>query len=144
MRARLRRLGNSRGVILPKPVLAQLGIEQDDSLDLTVEHDRIVLRRLPVAPPRAGWAAEAAEIAAAGDDALVWNDFDNLAENLAGRMRLEKGEAVKRALRNEIDRIDANLPLRERLRPLQDRVLSRPATGMQADKSFFDALSGDP
>jgi antitoxin VapB len=36
------------------------------------------------------------------------------------------------------------LPLRERLRPLQDRVLSRPATGMQADKSFFDALSGDP
>jgi antitoxin component of MazEF toxin-antitoxin module len=28
MRASLRRLGNSRGVILPKPVLAQLGIEQ--------------------------------------------------------------------------------------------------------------------
>jgi len=34
------------------------------------------------------------------------------------------------------------LPLRERLRPLQDRILSRPATGFQADKTFYDELSG--
>jgi antitoxin VapB len=33
-------------------------------------------------------------------------------------------------------------PLRERLRPLQERVLARPATGFAADKAFFDELSG--
>ncbi len=76
MRASLRRLGNSRGVILPKAVLAQLGIEQEDCLDMAVEHDRIVLTRVPAAP-RAGWAEAAAEIAAAADDALVWPEFAN-------------------------------------------------------------------
>ncbi len=76
MRAALRRLGNSRGVILPKPVLAQLGIGQDDELDMQVEQDRIVLTRRPAAP-RAGWAEAAARIAAAGDDAPVWPEFAN-------------------------------------------------------------------
>jgi antitoxin MazE len=76
MRAALRRLGNSRGVILPKPILAQLGIGQDDCLDLVVERDRIVLTKL-AGSPRAGWATTAAEIAAAGDDSLVWPEFGN-------------------------------------------------------------------
>ena len=75
MRAALRRLGNSRGVILPKPVLAQLGIGQDDELDMQVERDRIVLTRRPAAP-RAGWA-EAATRTAAGDEALIWPEFAN-------------------------------------------------------------------
>jgi len=44
----------------------------------------------------------------------------------------------------ELHRLDAAVPLRERLRPLQDRVLSRPATGLEADKAFYDELSGDP
>jgi hypothetical protein len=143
MRASLRRLGNSRGVILPKPVLAQLGIEQEDSLDLTVEQDRIVLKRLPAAPP-AGRVAVAAEIAAAGEDGLVWPEFDQLAEKLVRQTHLTKTEAVKMALRNELDRLNAVLPLRERLRVLQERVMARPATGLQADKTFYDALSGDP
>jgi antitoxin MazE len=76
MRAALRRLGNSRGVILPKPVLAQLGIGQEDCLDLVVEQDRIILTRL-AGSVRAGWATAAAEIAAGGDDALVWPEFGN-------------------------------------------------------------------
>ena len=33
------------------------------------------------------------------------------------------------------------VPLRIRLRPLQDGVLARPPTGQQADKAFFDELS---
>jgi len=74
MRAPLRRFGNSRGIILPKPVLAQLGIGKDDELEMRVEQDRIVLTRRP-ATPRAGWAKAAARIAAAGDDALVWTEF---------------------------------------------------------------------
>jgi antitoxin VapB len=33
--------------------------------------------------------------------------------------------------------------LRERLRPIQARVMARPPTGLEADKAFYDSLSGD-
>ena len=68
---------------------------------------------------------------------------NQLAEALAARMATNKTEAVARALRNELQRLDDAIPLRERLRPVQDRVLSRPATGLEADKAFFDELSND-
>jgi antitoxin VapB len=68
---------------------------------------------------------------------------NRLATKLAARKRINKTEAVKLALENELRRMDEALPLRERLRPLQNRVLSRPATGLQADKAFYDELSGD-
>ena len=68
---------------------------------------------------------------------------NQLAEKLAARARMNKTEAVRIALENELRRLDQAMPLRERLRPLQDRVLSRPATGLEADKAFYDELSGD-
>lgn len=68
---------------------------------------------------------------------------NQLARKLAARKHLNKTEAVKLALENELRRMDDALPLRERLRPLQDRVLARPATGLEADKDFYDELSGD-
>jgi len=55
-------------------------------------------------------------------------DVNRLAEKLAGRMRRTKTEAVKMALENELRRLDEAVPLRERLRPLQARVMARPAT----------------
>lgn len=39
--------------------------------------------------------------------------------------------------------LDKALSLKQRLRPLQDRVLARPATGLDADKAYYDELSGD-
>ena len=71
-------------------------------------------------------------------------EVNRLAETLAARKRINKTDAVKQALENEIRRLDQALPLRERLRPLQDRVLARPATGLEADKAFYDDLSGEP
>ena len=68
---------------------------------------------------------------------------NQLAETLANRMATSKTDAVARALRNELQRLDDAIPLRERLRPIQNRVLSRPATGLEADKAFYDELSGD-
>ncbi len=68
---------------------------------------------------------------------------NRLAEKLAARKQTSKTDAVRLALENELRRLDEALPLRERLRPLQDRVLSRPATGQEADKAFYDALSGE-
>ena len=70
-------------------------------------------------------------------------EVNQLAEKLATRKRMNKTEVVKQALENELRRLDEALPLRERLRPLQDRVLARPATGLEADKTFYDDLSGE-
>jgi antitoxin VapB len=50
-------------------------------------------------------------------------------------------EAVENEYRKEKDR--AKLPLRERIKPIQDRLAAYPRTGLEADKAFFDELSGD-
>ena len=70
-------------------------------------------------------------------------EVNHLAERLAARTRLNKTEAVKLALEHELGRLDQAVPLRERLKTLQRRVLSYPETGLEADKAFFDDLSGD-
>ena len=46
MRAPLRKMGNSSGIIIPKPILIQIGVETGDDLDLSLDDGRIVL-----APP---------------------------------------------------------------------------------------------
>ena len=71
-------------------------------------------------------------------------EVNQLAERLAARTHMNKTEAVRTALENELRRLDKAVPLRERLRSLQHRVLSRPATGLEADKAFYDELGGDP
>ena len=68
---------------------------------------------------------------------------NQLAERLAARKHTNRTEAVRPALENELQRLDQAMPLRERLRGLQERGLSRPATGLEADKSFYDELSGN-
>jgi antitoxin MazE len=67
-------LGNSRGILIPKPVLKQVGLS--DQVEMQVEGNTVVLRK-PAAVPRAGWAEAAKRIAAAGDDALVLGEFGN-------------------------------------------------------------------
>jgi hypothetical protein len=47
------------------------------------------------------------------------------------------------ALENELARIESEKTLEERVRPIQDRIASRPATDLEADKAFFDELSGE-
>ncbi len=69
---------------------------------------------------------------------------NRLAQTLAARIRVSKSDAVRLALVNELRRIDEATPLKDRVRPLQDRVMSRPAARLQADKAFYDELSGDP
>lgn len=71
----IRRFGNSQGVLIPKPVLAQLGL-QEGAAELTVEGDAIVLRRMKP-DVRTGWAQASAALGATGDDALVWPGFGN-------------------------------------------------------------------
>ena len=68
---------------------------------------------------------------------------NQLAERLAARRQINKTDAGRIALENELRRLDEAVPLRDRLRPLQQRVLSRPATGLEADKVFYDELGGN-
>ena len=74
MKVAIRRIGNSQGVVLPKPVLAQAGLE--DEAELSVEEGRIILRK-PVAAVRTGWADAARKLASERDDALVLGEFAN-------------------------------------------------------------------
>lgn len=74
MKTAIRRMGNSQGVIIPKPVLAQVGLE--DEAEMIVEKDCIVLRR-PQNKAREGWAEASQKIAAQRDDELVWPEFAN-------------------------------------------------------------------
>lgn len=70
-------------------------------------------------------------------------EVNQLAEKLAARQHVSKTEAVRQALENELRRLDEAIPLRERMRPLQQRILARPSTGLEADKAFYDDLSGE-
>lgn len=76
MRTALRKMGNSSGVIIPKPILAQIGALPSDTVEMTVDDGRLVivpLRKLP----RSGWAEDSQRLNAEGDDALVWPEFAN-------------------------------------------------------------------
>ena len=72
----IRRIGNSQGVVIPKPMLAQLGLDGVTGAEMSVEAGAIVLRK-PSSPVRCGWAEAAKKIAEAGDDALVLGEFGN-------------------------------------------------------------------
>ncbi len=70
----LLRIGNSQGVIIPKPLLAQAGLSHD--VEMLLENESIVLRK-PARSVRNGWAKASAALAARGDDVLVWPEVGN-------------------------------------------------------------------
>ncbi|HXE26688.1 MAG TPA: type II toxin-antitoxin system VapB family antitoxin [Roseiarcus sp.] len=67
-----------------------------------------------------------------------------LAAKLAADRRTTKTDAVLRARENELARVEGGKSLKERLKPLQERIAAVPRTGLKADKDFYDDLSGDP
>jgi antitoxin MazE len=71
---------NSQGVVIPKPVLAQLGLDAKAGVEMTIEDGALVLRR-PASPSRTGWAEAARSIAEAGGDELVMGEFGNAGDS---------------------------------------------------------------
>jgi len=67
MKTRLVRIGNSRGVRIPKPLLEQAGLE--DEVHLRVIEGGIVIEAEKA--PRAGWAEAAARAREKQDDLLL-------------------------------------------------------------------------
>lgn len=78
MQTTLRRMGNSQGVLIPKPIVRQLGLE--GAVDLQVKGGVLEIRPA-VTDPRSGWADDARGIAEAGDDALAWPEFANAGDD---------------------------------------------------------------
>jgi antitoxin MazE len=74
MEVAIRKMGNSRGVLIPKPILAQLGLE--GVADLQVRDGVIEIRPI-CRHPREGWETDAQRLAQEGEDALVWPEFVN-------------------------------------------------------------------
>ena len=77
MKTAIRKMGNSRGVIIPKPVLAQVGLT--DEAIMTVVDGALVLRPVTKAP-REGWAGDSRRVAEEGDDSPIWPEFGNIGD----------------------------------------------------------------
>lgn len=71
----IRPIGNSHGVVIPKPLLAQAGLVGGVA-EMAIGGDALVLRRV-TKPARSGWAQAAAKIADQNDDGLVMGEFGN-------------------------------------------------------------------
>jgi antitoxin MazE len=67
MKARLVRIGHSRGVRLPKVLIEEAGLTGD--VDLQVRDGRIIIS--PARLPREGWAEAAAALGAASEGGLL-------------------------------------------------------------------------
>lgn len=67
MKARLVRIGNSRGVRLPKPFIEEAGLT--DVVELRVREGVVVI--MSTARPRSGWAEAAKQMRQHGEDRLL-------------------------------------------------------------------------
>jgi antitoxin MazE len=74
MEVAIRKMGNSHGVLIPKPILAQVGLE--GTADLQVR-DGVIEIRAVRRNPREGWAEDARKLAEQGGDVLVWPELAN-------------------------------------------------------------------
>jgi len=70
----IRRLGNSRGIIIPKLMLKEAGLDEEAEIALERGRNR---PRQPDRNPRLGRAEASRKLADAGDDKLVWPEFGN-------------------------------------------------------------------
>jgi antitoxin MazE len=72
----VRKLGNSAALIIPKPLLTELGLAAGDAVECALEDRRLILA--PVRQARCkGWAEASRCIADAADDAPAWPEFGN-------------------------------------------------------------------
>lgn len=78
MEVAIRKMGNSHGVLIPKPILAQVGLE--GTADLQVRDGVIEIRPIP-RNPRQGWDKDAEQLTQEGENALIWPEFTNAGDD---------------------------------------------------------------
>jgi antitoxin MazE len=67
MKSSIVRIGNSRGIRIPKPLLEQTGL--NGAVEIRAVNDKLVIG--PARKPRSGWAAAFRRMAELGDDRLL-------------------------------------------------------------------------
>ena len=74
----LRKMGNSTGLIVPKPMLDQLGLASGAKLELSLENGAVVARPAK-RKVREGWEEDAKRIGALGltEEEKEWLEFDD-------------------------------------------------------------------
>ena len=79
IRSKVVKIGNSRGIRIPRTLLEQAGLT--DEIEMTVEGNRLIVNA--VHQPRAGWDARFADMADKSDDRLLdettltqWDDHE--------------------------------------------------------------------
>ena len=70
MKTSIVRIGNSKGIRLPKSILDQCHLK--DTVELKVEADALII--MPAYSPRRGWAEAFSNMAQHGDDNLLDED----------------------------------------------------------------------
>jgi antitoxin MazE len=73
MKTRLVRIGNSKGLRIPKSLISQSGLQ--DEVEITLKGNSLIIR--PASNPREGWAEAFEQMARRGDDALLNGDVAN-------------------------------------------------------------------
>ncbi|TGM55121.1 AbrB/MazE/SpoVT family DNA-binding domain-containing protein [Leptospira biflexa] len=71
MKVAVVQIGNSKGIRIPKTVLAECQIE--DAVDLQIEGDKIIISPYKQRP-RQGWSTQFQEMAKENDDSLLLPD----------------------------------------------------------------------
>ena len=77
MQTALRKMGNSTGMIVPRALLAEMGVSVGTAIELNVEDGKLV--GSPVRRVREGWEADAARVASEPltEDERDWLAFGN-------------------------------------------------------------------
>jgi antitoxin MazE len=76
MKAAIRRIEKSHGVIIPKPLLAAIGAKPGDEVHMMIERGRIVMMRSK-RKPRGGWVGASQALAVAREGGSGWPEFGN-------------------------------------------------------------------
>ncbi len=78
MTTKIRKIGNSSGIIINKKMLEALNIEPKDELQLYVEGDKILIKK--IVEPRKNWEEQFLKAGSLKDDEEIIefpNDFDD-------------------------------------------------------------------
>lgn len=77
IRTHLVRIGNSRGIRLPKPVIEQAGLE--DEVDLTLQDGKVIIAAADL--PRSDWDARFEAAGPSAQDELLLDGADSAWDN---------------------------------------------------------------
>ena len=79
MKAEIRSIGNSRGIILPKAILEQCGF--DEQVEMAVENDALIIR--PAFMRRRGWREAFGKVNKDNDGRMLrdWQNLSNQFDN---------------------------------------------------------------